>query len=99
MNHILTLVVDRASTTLTDAIIARVREAIQGWEAVPLSPGEATKPVSISGNNSWVRRPQIWATVVSGRNGGTPMPEMACLYAGSFLRRMSDCSGWVRVSR
>ncbi len=41
MSHILTLAVDRAQTTLTDAIIARVREAIQGRPAVLLSPGEA----------------------------------------------------------
>ena len=41
MSHILTLAADRAQTALTDAIIARVREAIQGRPPVPLSPGEA----------------------------------------------------------
>ena len=41
MSHILTLAVDREAATLTDAIIARVREAIQGRAAMPLSPGEA----------------------------------------------------------
>ena len=41
MSHILTLAVDRTRTTLTDAIIARVREAIQGHAPVLLSPGEA----------------------------------------------------------
>lgn len=41
MSHILTLVVDPASTTLTPAIIARVRDAIQGREPELLSPGEA----------------------------------------------------------
>ena len=41
MSHILTLVVDRASSSLTGAIIARVRYAIQGGVPVPLSPGEA----------------------------------------------------------
>ncbi len=41
MSHILTLAVDRASATLTDAIIARVRDAIQGRPPVLLSPGEA----------------------------------------------------------
>ena len=41
MSHILTLVVDRAATTLSDAIIARVRDAIQGRPALLLSPGEA----------------------------------------------------------
>ncbi len=41
MSHILTLAVDRASASLTDAIIARVRDAIQGRPAVVLSRGEA----------------------------------------------------------
>ena len=41
MTHILTLVVDRDATTLSDAIIARVRDAIQGGVADVLSPGEA----------------------------------------------------------
>ena len=41
MSHILTLAVDRASSSLTEATIARVRDAIQGRSPVPLSPGEA----------------------------------------------------------
>ena len=41
MSHILTLVVDRAAATLSDAIIARVRDAIQGRPPTLLSPGEA----------------------------------------------------------
>jgi len=41
MSHVLTLIVDRTVTSLSDAIIARVRDAIQGGPAVLLSPGEA----------------------------------------------------------
>ena len=41
MTHVLTLVVDRDATTLSDAIIARVRDAIQGGPPDNLSPGEA----------------------------------------------------------
>jgi len=41
MTHVLTLVVDRDATTLTDAIIARVRDAIQGGPPEILSAGEA----------------------------------------------------------
>jgi phosphoserine phosphatase len=41
MSHVLTLVVDRTATTLSDAIIARVRDALKGGEADVLSPGEA----------------------------------------------------------
>ncbi len=41
MTHVVTLVVDRDATTLSDAIIARVRDAIQGGKPDILSPGEA----------------------------------------------------------
>jgi phosphoserine phosphatase len=41
MSHVLTLVVDRAATSLSDAIIARVAKAIQSRAPVLLSPGEA----------------------------------------------------------
>jgi phosphoserine phosphatase len=41
MTHVLTLVVDRDATVLSDAIIARVRDAIQGGPPEILSPGEA----------------------------------------------------------
>lgn len=41
MTHVLTLVVDRDATTLSDAVIARVRDAIQGAAPEILSPGEA----------------------------------------------------------
>jgi phosphoserine phosphatase len=41
MPHVLTLVADRTATSLTDATIARVREATGGRTAVVLSAGEA----------------------------------------------------------
>lgn len=41
MSHILTAVADRASTTLGPAIVARLREAARGGDAVILAPGEA----------------------------------------------------------
>src|SRR5216683_29472 len=41
MTHILTLAVDRRATTLSDVIVARVRDAIRGKAAITLSPGEA----------------------------------------------------------
>ncbi len=41
MTHVLTLVADRAATTLSPAVIARVREAVRGAEPEILSPGEA----------------------------------------------------------
>jgi phosphoserine phosphatase len=41
MSQVLTLVANRAATSLTQAIIARVRDAVTGGEPVILSPGEA----------------------------------------------------------
>lgn len=41
MSHILTLVVDRRASVLTPAIIARVRDAIQGSQPLVLAEGEA----------------------------------------------------------
>ena len=41
MSHILTLIADRTQTTLSQAVIERVREAIDGGPPRILSPGEA----------------------------------------------------------
>ncbi len=41
MTHILTLVADRDQTTLSHAVLARVRSAVHGGEPIILSPGEA----------------------------------------------------------
>jgi len=41
MSHVLTLVADRTATTLSAAVIARVRAAVQGGAPDILSPGEA----------------------------------------------------------
>ena len=41
MTYILTLVADRTATTLSPAVIQRIRAAVRGLEPVILSPGEA----------------------------------------------------------
>ena len=41
MNHALTLVADRTSTTLSIALIEQIRDAVQGGPPDILSPGEA----------------------------------------------------------
>jgi len=41
MTHILTLVADRDQTSLSPAVLGRVREAVRGLEPVILAPGEA----------------------------------------------------------
>ncbi|GAB0116987.1 phosphoserine phosphatase SerB [Acidisoma sp. 7E03] len=41
MRHILTLVADRQSTTLTPAVLSRVQEAVRGGDPAILSEGEA----------------------------------------------------------
>jgi len=47
MSHILTLIADRRATTLPDALIARVRDAVRGGAPDVLSAGEAVDiPVS-----------------------------------------------------
>jgi len=43
MRHVLTLIADRTATTLSPAVIARVRDAAGGGEPVLLSPGEAAE--------------------------------------------------------
>lgn len=67
MSHVLTLVVDRAATTLTDAIIARVRAAIQGGPPEVLSPREA---VDIT-----CRNPD--AAVIAAALDGAPVDAIA----------------------
>jgi phosphoserine phosphatase len=42
MSHVLTLIADRTATTLSAAVIARVRTAMDGGPPEMLSPGEAT---------------------------------------------------------
>ena len=42
MSHVLTLIADRSATTLSAAVIARVRSAIDGGPPEILAPGEAT---------------------------------------------------------
>jgi hypothetical protein len=39
MSHVLTLIADRAATTLSAALIARARAAVGGGPAQMLSPG------------------------------------------------------------
>ena len=41
MRHVLTLIADRAATSLSPALIARVREAVEGEAPILLAPGEA----------------------------------------------------------
>jgi len=41
MPHVLTLIASRVATSLTPAVIARVRDAVAGGEPIILSPGEA----------------------------------------------------------
>jgi phosphoserine phosphatase len=41
MPHVLTLVAKRAATSLTNSVVARVRDVVGGGEPVILSPGEA----------------------------------------------------------
>jgi phosphoserine phosphatase len=68
MTHVVTLVVDRDATVLSDVIIARVRDAIQGGQPEILSPGEAADiPVREA------PRPEVLAAAI----GSAPVDAIA----------------------
>ncbi|HET9018384.1 MAG TPA: phosphoserine phosphatase SerB [Acetobacteraceae bacterium] len=62
MSHVLTLIADRAATTLSASLIARVRDAVAGGPLHVLSPGEA---VDIG-----CAAPPDMATVAAALEGG-----------------------------
>ncbi len=56
MPHIITLIANRTATTLTSAVIARVRDAVAGGEPIVLSPGEAADiPIAATPDMSAIR--------------------------------------------
>ena len=101
MNHILTLVADRAATTLSPAIIARVRAAVSGGEPVTLSPGEAVDiPVPSRPDAALVRQAigtgRIDAITVKtrGRRKGMLIADMdSTIVAGETLDELADFAG------
>src|SRR5437763_1755213 len=53
MSHVLTLVIDRAAGTLTPAIIARVRDAMEKtWQRTQLTPGARELVATMRAHNA-----------------------------------------------
>ena len=101
MSHVLTLVVDREATSLTDAIIARVREAIQGRPPVVLSPGEAAdipcaglpEPQTVAAALGGAPVDAI-ATRARGRRKGLLVADMdSTIVTGETLDELAACAG------
>jgi phosphoserine phosphatase len=101
MRHVITLIGDHATTSLTPAIIARVRDAVGGSEPVMLSPGEAADiPVAAAPDMDTVRAAldgaPIDATVTAaeGRRKSLLIADMdSTIVTGETLDELADFAG------
>ena len=101
MNHALTLIADRTATSLSPAIIARVRAAVGGGEPTLLSPGEAVDiPVPSRPDPTLVRNAigtgRIDAITVKtrGRRKGMLIADMdSTIVTGETLDELADFAG------
>ncbi len=83
MSHVLTLIADRTATTLSPAVIARVRDAVGGGPVHVLAPGEAAdipcaappEPATIAGALEGATIDAI-ATRARGRRKGLLVADM-----------------------
>ena len=100
MPHVLTLVGNRAATTLTTAIIARVRDAL-GGEADMLSPGEAADIALSAPPDMAVVRAAVdgaaidaIATPAKGRRKSLLVADMdSTIVTGETLDELADFAG------
>jgi phosphoserine phosphatase len=101
MNYVLTLIADRAATSLSPAIVGRVRAAVAGGEPATLSPGEAVDiPVQTPPNPALVREAigtgRIDAITVKtrGRRKGMLIADMdSTIVTGETLDELADFAG------
>ncbi len=101
MSHVLTLIADRTATTLDDATIARVRQAIQGGEPDLLSSGEAADiPVETRPDLDAVRAAIDGAPIdaiaqpAEGRRKTLLIADMdSTIVAGETLDELADFAG------
>ncbi|MBN8929436.1 MAG: phosphoserine phosphatase SerB [Rhodospirillales bacterium 69-11] len=101
MDHVLTLIADRRSLTLTQAQVARVREAVQGGPPLVLSPGEAADiPVATPPDLEQVRAALDGAPVdaitvpVAGRRKGLLVADMdSTIVTGETLDELAAFAG------
>ena len=104
MTHVLTLIANRAATTLDDALIARVRDAVRGGEVAVLSAGEAVDiPVKTAPEMQVVRaaigKKPVDAIVVKarGRRKGLLVADMdSTIVTTETLDELAACVGLKR---
>jgi phosphoserine phosphatase len=101
MPHFLTLVANRVTTSLTDAVIARVSDAVAGGEPIILSPGEAADiPLSAAPDMDAVRAAldgaaiDAIATTAENRRKRLLVADMdSTIVTGETLDELADCAG------
>ena len=101
MNHILTLIANREATTLTPAILNRVRDASRAGLPVILSPGEAADfPLTSAPDMAVVRAVledapiDAIATRPRGRRKGLLIADMdSTIITGETLDELADIAG------
>ena len=101
MNHVVTLIADRLATSLSPALIARVRDAIQGWAPDILSPGEAADlPCAAMPDPALIQTALAGAPVdaittrARGRRKGLLVADMdSTIVSGETLDELADQAG------
>ncbi len=101
MRHVLTLVVDRQSATLSRTVIARVRDAVGGSEPITLSAGEAADiPLSAEPDMAVVRAAldsapiDAIATAAKHRRKRLLVADMdSTIVTGETLDELADFAG------
>jgi phosphoserine phosphatase len=101
MPHVLTLIANISATSLTPAIIARVRDAVAGGEPVVLSPGEAADvPLAAVPDMDAVRTAldgapiDAIATAMEGRRKSLLIADMdSTIVTGETLDELADFAG------
>ena len=101
MRHVLTLVVDRQSATLSQTVIARVRDAVGGSEPITLSAGEAVDiPLSAEPDMAVVRAAldsapiDAIATAAKHRRKRLLVADMdSTIVTGETLDELADFAG------
>ncbi len=101
MRHVVTLIADRAASTLTAAVIRGVCEAVSGGESIILSPGEAADIIvdavpDMNVVRAALNRGAIDAvtTPAEGRRKRLLIADMdSTIVTGETLDELADCAG------
>ncbi len=101
MHHVVTLVANRAASSLTPAVIRSVREAVSGGETTILSPGEAADIILDAAPDMGAVRTALdraavdaVATPVEGRRKRLLIADMdSTIVTGETLDELADFAG------